>query len=47
MTRLTIAVLGGLNVQLAGADTPLDLPTRKSKVLLAYLALSPGMLRSR
>ena len=47
MTRLTIAVLGGLNIQLAGADTPLDLPTRKSKLFLAYLALSPGMLRSR
>jgi DNA-binding SARP family transcriptional activator len=47
MTRLTIAVLGGLNIQLAGVDTPLNLPTRKSKAFLAYLALSPGMLRSR
>ena len=47
MTRLTIAVLGGLNIQVAGADTPLDFPTRKSKAFLAYLALSPGMLRSR
>jgi DNA-binding SARP family transcriptional activator len=44
MTRLTIAVLGGLDIQ---ADTALDLPTRKSRALLAYLALSPGMLRSR
>jgi DNA-binding SARP family transcriptional activator/predicted ATPase len=47
MSRLTIAVLGGLNIQLAGADRPLDFPTRKSKAFLAYLALSPGMLRSR
>jgi DNA-binding SARP family transcriptional activator/predicted ATPase len=47
MTRLSIAVLGGLNIRLVGADTPLDLPTRKSKAFLAYLALSPGMLRSR
>ena len=47
MTRLTITVLGGLNVQLTGADRPLDLPTRKSKAFLAYLALAPGMLRSR
>ena len=44
MTRLTIAVLGGLDIR---ADTALDLPTRKSRAFLAYLALSPGMLRSR
>ena len=47
MTRLTIAILGGLSSQLAGVDAPLDLPTRKSKAFLAYLGLSPGMLRSR
>ena len=47
MTQLTIAVLGGLNVQLRGADAPLDFPTRKSKAFLAYLALSPAMTRSR
>jgi len=47
MIRLTIAALGGLNVQLAGADAPLNLPTRKSRAFLAYLALSPGMTRSR
>src|ERR1700752_2442124 len=47
MTRLSITVLGGLNMELAGAAMPLDFPTRKSKAFLAYLALSPGMLRSR
>ena len=47
MTRLAIAVLGGLNIELRGADAPLDFPTRKSKAFLAYLALSPGMTRSR
>ncbi len=45
MSRVAITVLGGLSIQLA--HTPLDLPTRKSKAFLAYLALSPGMLRSR
>jgi len=45
MSHLTIQVLGGLGVGLAGA--PLDLPTRKSRAFLAYLALSPGMSRSR
>lgn len=47
MTRLTIAILGGLSIQLDGTDARSDLPTRKSKAILAYLALSPGMLRSR
>jgi DNA-binding SARP family transcriptional activator/predicted ATPase len=47
MTRLTIALLGGLNIHPDGAGARLDLPTRKSKAILAYLALSPGMLRSR
>src|SRR6266496_5938571 len=47
MTALTIQVLGGLKIQRVGADAQTDLPTRKSKVFLAYLALSPGMLRSR
>jgi DNA-binding SARP family transcriptional activator len=47
MTRLTIAVLGGLTIELGGADAQSDLPTRKSKAILAYLALSPGMRRSR
>jgi DNA-binding SARP family transcriptional activator/predicted ATPase len=45
--RLTITVLGGLNIQLAGTSTPLSFPTRKSKAFIAYLAVSPGMLRSR
>src|SRR5262245_4669205 len=47
MPELTIQVLGGLNLKLAGARTPLDLPARKSRAFLAYLALSPGMTRSR
>jgi len=47
MTRLTIAVFGGLSIRLDGADARSDLPTRKAKAILAYLALSPGMLRSR
>ena len=47
MIRLTIQVLGGLRIQRNGADARVDLPTRKSKAILAYLALSPGMLRSR
>ena len=47
MTQLAIIVLGGLEIRLARANTPLELPTRKSKALLAYLALSPGMTRSR
>jgi DNA-binding SARP family transcriptional activator/predicted ATPase len=47
MTRLQIEVLGGLHIRLAGEHAPLEFPTRKSKAVLAYLALSPGMLRSR
>lgn len=47
MNQIAIHVLGGLEVKLAGAGTLLDLPTRKSRAFLAYLALSPGMTRSR
>ena len=47
MTRLAIAVLGGLDIHLGDADATLALPTRKSRAFLAYLALSPGMRRSR
>lgn len=47
MGQLAIQVLGGLQVKVAGAATPLDLPTRKCRAFLAYLALSPGMARSR
>src|SRR5215831_10901273 len=47
MAPLTIAVLGGLSIQVHGVDARSDFPTRKSKAILAYLALSPGMLRSR
>ena len=46
MARLAIEVLGGLDIRHAEVGA-LDLPTRKSKAFLAYLALSPGMLRSR
>ncbi|MCD6679767.1 MAG: AAA family ATPase [Burkholderiaceae bacterium] len=42
-----IRVLGGLDVQLAERVRPLELPTRKCRALLAYLALSPAMSRSR
>jgi len=47
MTRLTIAVLGGLDIHPGDGVAALDLPTRKSRAFLAYLALSPGMRRSR
>lgn len=47
MTRLVIAVLGGLDIHPGDGDATLDLPTRKSRAFLAYLALSPGMRRSR
>jgi DNA-binding SARP family transcriptional activator/predicted ATPase len=47
MTRLAIAVLGGLDIYPGDGGATLDLPTRKSKAFLAYLALSPGMRRSR
>ena len=47
MTELSISVLGGLEIRVSGASRPLDFPTRKTKVLLAYLALSPGLTRSR
>lgn len=47
MTRLAITVLGGLGIQLDGAESPLELPTRKGRALLAYLALSPALTRSR
>jgi predicted ATPase len=46
LAELQIQVLGGLDVKLSDAG-PLDLPTRKSRAFLAYLALSPGMSRSR
>ena len=47
MNRLAIRVLGGLDFALAGCREPLDLPTRKCRAFLAYLALSPAMSRSR
>jgi DNA-binding SARP family transcriptional activator/predicted ATPase len=47
MIRLKIQLLGGLKIEQVGTDARTDLPTRKSKAILAYLALSPGMLRSR
>src|SRR5215470_8712756 len=47
MNELTIQVLGGLDIKLAGTGASLGLPTRKARAFLAYLALSPGMTRSR
>lgn len=47
MNELTIQVLGGLGLRVAGSGTTLELPTRKSRAFIAYLALSPGMTRSR
>jgi DNA-binding SARP family transcriptional activator/predicted ATPase len=47
MNQIAIHVLGGLEIRLAGDRLALDLPTRKSRAFLAYLALSPGMTRSR
>jgi len=47
MNQIAIRVLGGLDIRFAGDRTALDLATRKSRAFLAYLALSPGMMRSR
>lgn len=47
MNQISIHVLGGLEISLVGAPAALDLPTRKARAFLAYLALSPGMTRSR
>lgn len=47
MDHLVIRVLGSLDVELAGVRTPVVFPARKCRALLAYLALSPGMTRSR
>jgi DNA-binding SARP family transcriptional activator/predicted ATPase len=47
MTRIQITVLGGLEIRLVGSNAPLSFPTRKSRALVAYLAMSPGMTRSR
>src|SRR5712691_9054744 len=44
MARLTL--LGGFQGRLGGA-TPLTLPTRKTKALLAFLALPPGRSHPR
>ena len=46
MARLTLTLLGGFRARLDAA-TPLTLPTRKAKALLAYLALSPSSAQSR
>jgi DNA-binding SARP family transcriptional activator/tetratricopeptide (TPR) repeat protein len=46
MARLTLTLLGGFRARL-GSATPLTLPTRKAKALLAYLALSPGSPQPR
>ena len=46
MARLILTLLGGFRARL-GSATPLTLPTRKAKALLAYLALSPGSPQPR
>jgi DNA-binding SARP family transcriptional activator len=46
MARLTLTLLGGFRARLDAA-TPLTLPTRKAKALLAYLALSPSSAQPR
>ena len=46
MGRLNLALLGGFQGRL-GAAAPLRLPTRKTKALLAFLALPPGRSHPR
>ena len=46
MARLTLVLLGGFQGRLGGA-VPLTLPTRKTKALLAFLALPPGRSHPR
>ena len=46
MARLILTLLGGFRARLEPA-TPLALPTRKAKALLAYLALSPASAQPR
>jgi DNA-binding SARP family transcriptional activator len=46
MRRLSVELLGGFTARV-GADTPLALPTRKARALLAYLAVPPGRFHSR
>jgi DNA-binding SARP family transcriptional activator len=46
MASLRIGLLGGFDFRLAsGAD--IALPTRKSRLLLAYLAMAPGRMQPR
>ncbi len=46
MGTLTLRLLGGLDARTDGAGT-LTTPTRKGRALLAVLATSPDMRRSR
>ena len=46
MGKLRLQLLGAFRLQNAAGE-PLLLPTKKSKALLAYLALASGQLRSR
>ena len=46
MARLILTLLGGFRARL-DPGTPLSLPTRKAKALLAYLALPPGSAQPR
>ena len=46
MPRLTLALFGGFQGRL-DASSPVAVPTRKTKALLAYLSLSPGRSHPR
>jgi DNA-binding SARP family transcriptional activator len=46
MGKLRLQLFGAFRLQSAGGE-PIQLPTKKSKALLAYLALAGGQLRSR
>jgi TolB-like protein/Tfp pilus assembly protein PilF len=46
MLRLRLKVLGGFEARI-GPGEPLDIATRKTRALLAYLALPPGRVHAR
>ena len=46
MTCLDLRLLGGFEARLKGGPA-IDLPTKKTKLLLAYLALPPGEAHPR
>jgi DNA-binding SARP family transcriptional activator len=46
MAHLQLTLLGGFHVQVAGGSA-VDVANRKTRALLAYLALPPGRRHSR